>query len=115
LPGTFEPPAELDPAQRVVSGFANAAYRYEVVLRIRGTVEQIRARIPASVAAVDEVPDADGRLRVEIHAESLDWLPPLLAALDLPFGIERPDELRDRVLALSERLAACARIGRQQL
>ena len=111
LPGTFEPPAELDPAERVVSGFANAEYRSEVVLRIRGTVEQIRARVPASVAGLGEAPDADGWLRVEIHAESLDWLPPLLASLDLPFAIESPDELRDRVLALSERLAACARIG----
>ena len=111
LAGTFEPPAELDPAERVVSGFANAEYRYEVVLRIRGTVEQVRARIPASVASLDEAPSADGWLRVEIHAESLGWLPPLLASLDLPFVIESPDELRDRVLDLSERLAACARIG----
>jgi predicted DNA-binding transcriptional regulator YafY len=114
LPGSFEPPAEGDPARRVVSGFANADYRYEVVLRIAGTVEQIRNRIPASVASVDETPDAGGRLRVEIHAESLDWLPALLATLDLPFDIERPDELRERVLALAERLADCARIGRQQ-
>ncbi len=101
LPGTFDRPDDLDPAQRVVSGFANADYRYEVVLRIAGTVEQIRNRIPASVASVDETPDAGGRLRVEIHAESLDWLPALLATLDLPFDIERPDELRELVLQRS--------------
>ena len=112
LPGSFERPAELDPAQRVVSGFALADYRYEVVLRVEGTFEQIRARIPAGVATVDEAPDDEGRLRVEIHAESLDWLPPLLASLDLPFAIERPAELRALVLAFAERLAACARIGR---
>jgi len=112
LPGSFEPPADPDPAQRVVSGFANADYRHKVVLRIEGTLAQIRARLPATVAIVDEAPDEDGRLRVEIHAESLDWLPPALAALDLPFAIERPDELRGLVLALAERLAACARIGR---
>ena len=114
LPGSFEPPAEPDSARRVLSGFAKADYRYEVVLRIQGTPEQIRARIPASVAAVDEAPDDDGRLRVEIHAESLDWLPPVLASLDLPFAIERPAELRELVLAFAERLAACARIGRSR-
>jgi hypothetical protein len=46
---------------------------------------------------------------VEIRAESLDWLPAVLARLDLPFVIDRPDELRDRVLALADRLVAWAR------
>jgi predicted DNA-binding transcriptional regulator YafY len=112
LPGSFEPPADLDPARRVLSGFATADYRYEVVLRIQGTRERIRARLPAGIATVAEDPGndggADGRLRVEIHAESLDWLPPLLASLDLPFVIERPAELRELVLAFAERLAASA-------
>jgi hypothetical protein len=46
---------------------------------------------------------------VEIRAESLDWLPATLAALDLPFVIERPAELRDRVVALARRLADSGR------
>ena len=110
LPGSFDPPADLDPAQRVLLGFAEADYRYEVVLRIQGTRERIRARMSASVASVteDADEDGDGWLRVEIHAESLDWLPPLLASLDLPFVIERPAELRELVLAFVERLAASA-------
>jgi predicted DNA-binding transcriptional regulator YafY len=98
LPGSFEPPAGLDPAERVLSGLASAPYRHEVTLRIAGTAEQIRARLPASVAIVD------------LRAERLDWLPPVLASLDLPFVIERPDELRDLVLALAGRLAASARV-----
>ncbi len=126
LPGSFEPPAGLDPAQRVLSGLATAAYRYEVTLRIQGTVEQIRARLPASIASVQEVgaaadvgvvgaagadsdAEAEHWLRVELRAERLDWLPPLLASLDRPFVIERPDELRDLVGALADRLAASAR------
>lgn len=48
-------------------------------------------------------------LRVEIRAEQLDWLPPALASLNRPFVIERPDELRDLVLALADRLASYAR------
>ncbi|GAA1250930.1 WYL domain-containing protein [Kitasatospora nipponensis] len=120
LPGSFEPPAGLDPAQRVLSGFAGAAYRHEVTLRIHGTLEQIRARLPAGVASVAEAADpdepADGTdppgerwLRVEVRAERLDWLPAVLASLDRPFVIERPDELRDLVLAFADRLAASAR------
>jgi predicted DNA-binding transcriptional regulator YafY len=116
LPGSFEAPRGPDPAQRVLSGFATAAYRYEVTLRIYGTVEQIRARFPASIASVEEpaaaadsYPATERWLRVELRAERLDWLPPLLASLDRPFVIERPGELRDLVVALADRLASSAR------
>ncbi|WP_034260721.1 helix-turn-helix transcriptional regulator [Actinospica robiniae] len=108
LPGTFEPPDGPDPAQRLLSSFATAAYRHQVILRIRGTVEQIRTRLPASLAVVEE-PSADGWLRVRMQVEQLSWLPPLLAALDLPFEVERPEQLRDLVLALAGRLADSAR------
>jgi predicted DNA-binding transcriptional regulator YafY len=116
LPGSFEPPAGLDPAQRVLSGFAAAPYRHHVILRIQGTAEQIRTVLPASVATVADAPPAPGEdqqagqwLRVELRAERLDWLPPLLASLDLPFSIEQPDDLRDLVAALADRLSASAR------
>ncbi|WP_369031514.1 MULTISPECIES: helix-turn-helix transcriptional regulator [Streptomyces] len=116
LPGSFDEPVGPDPAQRVLSGFATAEYRHEVTLRIHGTVEQIRARLPAGVATVEEHAPTAGEdraterwLRVELRAERLDWLPPLLAALDRPFVIDRPDELRDLVLALADRLASRAR------
>jgi predicted DNA-binding transcriptional regulator YafY len=116
LPGSFEPPAGLDPARRVLSGFATAPYRHHVILRVEGTPEQVRARLPASVAAVEDAPPGPGGdpetqrwLRVELRAERLDWLPPLLASLDLRFSIEQPDELRELVAALADRLSASAR------
>ncbi|MFJ6149820.1 helix-turn-helix transcriptional regulator [Micromonospora profundi] len=108
LPGSFEPPAGNDPAGHLLTSMARAPYQHAVSLRIQGTVEQIRRRLPASVAEVREGAD-EGWQDVEIRAESLDWLPGVLAALDLPFVIGRPDELRDRVVALAERLAASAR------
>jgi predicted DNA-binding transcriptional regulator YafY len=116
LAGSFEPPAGFDPAQHVVSGLAATPYRHEVTLGIQGTIEQIRHRLPASIAIVAELPPAGGAdrqaepwFRVELHAERLDWLPPLLASLDRPFAVERPDELRDLVAALADRLATSAR------
>ncbi|MFI8073618.1 helix-turn-helix transcriptional regulator [Streptomyces sp. NPDC086033] len=116
LPGSFEVPVGPGPAQRVLSALATAEYRHEVTLRIHGTVEQIRAHLPASVASLEEHRPAAGQdrtterwLRVELRAERLDWLPPVLASLDRPFVIERPDELRDLVTALADRLASCAR------
>ncbi|MFF5142948.1 helix-turn-helix transcriptional regulator [Streptomyces sp. NPDC013157] len=116
LPGSFEAPAGPGPAERVLSGFAAAGYRHEVTLRIHGTAEQIRARLPAGVATLEEYEPTAGRdpaaerwLRVGLRAERLDWLPPVLAALDRPFVIERPDELRHLVAALADRLASYAR------
>ncbi|MEV3931379.1 MULTISPECIES: YafY family protein [unclassified Streptomyces] len=116
LPGSFEAPVGPGPAQRVLSAFATAEYRHEVTLRIHGTVELIRAHLPASVASLEEHEPAAGQdraterwLRVELRAERLDWLPPVLASLDRPFVIERPGELRDLVTALADRLASHAR------
>lgn len=127
LPGSFEAPVGPGPAQRVLSGFATAEYRHEVTLRIHGTAEQIRAHLPAGVASLEEpepesvpVPESEREaapdqaaerrwLRVELRAERLDWLPPVLAALDRPFVIERPAELRDLVIALADRLTSYAR------
>jgi hypothetical protein len=87
-----------------------------VTLRIQGTIGQIRARLTASVATVEELsaaggadPQAERWFRVELHAERLDWLPSLLASLDRPFAVERPGEFRDLVAALVGRLATSAR------
>ncbi|MFJ5838220.1 helix-turn-helix transcriptional regulator [Streptomyces shenzhenensis] len=115
LPGSFEAPAGPGPAQRVLSGFATAEYRYEVTLRIHGTVEQIRAHLPAAVAHLTEHVPGEGEdrtaecwRRVDLRVERLDWLPGVLAALDRPFTVERPPALRDLVIALADRLASHA-------
>ncbi|WP_327177726.1 YafY family transcriptional regulator [Streptomyces sp. NBC_01335] len=131
LPGTFEAPEGPEPAERLLSGFAAAAYRHRVTLRIHGTAERIRARLPATVASLEELhtetgrdgtdgdtdgatgvdtaPGAERWHRVELRVERLDWLPPVLASLDRPFVVERPDELRDLVVAFADRFAARAR------
>ncbi|MFB7115879.1 WYL domain-containing protein, partial [Streptomyces sp. NPDC056291] len=116
LPGSFEAPMGPGPAQRVLAGFATAEYRHEVTLRIHGTVGQIRAHLPASVASMEQYAPVAGEdraterwLRVELRVERLGWLPPVLASLDRPFVIERPDELRDLVTVLADRLASYAR------
>ncbi|WP_329599995.1 YafY family transcriptional regulator [Streptomyces pseudovenezuelae] len=117
LPGSFEAPDGPGPAQRVLSAFATAKYRHEVTVRIHGTVGHIRAHLPATVATLEEEhepmsgeePSTERWLRVELRAERLDWLPAVLASLDRPFVIERPDELRNLVTALADRLTSYAR------
>ncbi|MFF3196401.1 helix-turn-helix transcriptional regulator [Streptomyces misionensis] len=116
LPGSFEPPAGPDPAQRVLRGLATAPYRHEVTVRVQGTAEHLQDRLPAGVAIVAELPPASGGgaepepwSRVDMRVERLDWLPAVLASLDRPFVIERPDELRALVADFAARLADSAR------
>jgi predicted DNA-binding transcriptional regulator YafY len=110
LPGSFGVPAGFDPAARVLSGLAEVPRRHAVSLRVHGTAEHVRARIPAGIATVDALPDGeDGPVvRVRLRAERLDWVPSLLAWVDRPFVIEEPEALRGHVHALAARLAACA-------
>ncbi|MFD8694722.1 helix-turn-helix transcriptional regulator [Kitasatospora purpeofusca] len=112
LPGAFEPPAAVDPAERLLRGLATAPYRYRVVLRVRSTAERIHLRLPASVAVVQEMPAAEPGAarwsRVELRVDRLDWLPAVLASLDAPFAVEEPAELRTLVASFAERLAESA-------
>ncbi|GAB3158387.1 WYL domain-containing protein [Amycolatopsis stemonae] len=105
--GTFDVPAGFDPAERVLTAIAEAPYRHEVAVRIRSTPEQIRSVLPPSVATLAEIDP--GWVRARIRAQRLDWIPPLLAALDRPFVVEQPDTLRELVQALAGRLAGYAR------
>jgi predicted DNA-binding transcriptional regulator YafY len=106
-PGAFRPPTDHDAAERVLAGLARTPYQHVVSLRIGATAEQIRTRLPASVATIEELPET-GWHRTTLRAERLEWLPGVLAVLDRPFVIEHPDELRDLVRDLAERLARCA-------
>jgi predicted DNA-binding transcriptional regulator YafY len=124
LPGSFDIPAGFDSAARVLSGLAEVPYQHEVSLRILATAEQVRARLPAGIATVQEIPanpaepsqsradsgarESRGWVRVRLRAERLEWIPSLLAWLDRPFVIEYPDALRDHVHALAGRLTASA-------
>lgn len=106
LTGTFDVPADFDPAATVLSALARAPYRYEVSLRVEGGAGEVRDRFPAGLAVVDEI--TGGWARVRLRVERLEWVPGVLAALDRPFVVEQPDALRDLVRALAERLAAAA-------
>ncbi|MET9486586.1 YafY family protein [Nocardia sp. NPDC006630] len=111
LPGTFTPPAGFTPAAHLLSALATAPYRYDVSIRVQGTLAQVRPLLPATIATVHEIdsaPEARPWVRVRIRAEQLDWIPPLLAGLNRPFIIERPDALNDAVRALARRLTAAA-------
>lgn len=104
LPGTFTVPSRSpDAVARLVDGFVHAERRWRVVLRMDAERARIRAHLPESVATLHLLEDGPG-FRVEINAERLDWLPGVIAAIDVDTIIEQPDELRAHVRRLAERL-----------
>lgn len=114
--GTFAPPQRPDVEGRLLDLFADAGYRWKVVLRIRETEDHIRRHLPLSVARLERLDRAADRgredalpwHRAEIHAENLDWLPSVIAALDCEVVIDRPDELRNRVRAAATKMLHAA-------
>ncbi|MGX5187784.1 helix-turn-helix transcriptional regulator [Streptomyces avermitilis] len=137
--GSFLVPAGFDPAATVLESLAHTPWTHEVSLRIQDSVQHIRSRLPADIATLSVIPatatpdDANpadtgdtssdgpsalaaadervGWVHVGIRAERLGWIPPVLAALDRPFVIERPAALRDLVRALARRLDEHATAG----
>lgn len=106
--GAFEVPDGFDPAERVLTGLAETPYRHAVSVRVQGTAEQVRSRFPAGIATVHDIAEVDGWVQVRLRAERLEWVPGVLAGLDLPFTIEHPDALRGLVQSLAERLTTAA-------
>jgi predicted DNA-binding transcriptional regulator YafY len=106
----FERPAGFDAAAHVRRARATAPYRHTVELRVLGTADEVQAALPADLAVVGH-PDADGWRRVVIRAETLDWLPPRIAAVELPVIVDAPPALRERVRELGRRLIDAAAPG----
>lgn len=115
--GVFEVPPGVDPTGRGAAG-AGAPWRHHVVVRVEGTAEYVRSRLPEGLATVRELDLADqpgggrssmeGWVVVELRAERLGWVPAVLAGLDRPFVVDAPLELRDQVRQLGERLVVIA-------
>ncbi len=116
---TFAPPLRPDIEGHLLELLADAPYRWHVLLRIRTTEDRIRIHLPRSVARLERLHSGevgtDGWglpwYRAEIHAESLDWLPSVIQALDCEVTIEGPDELRDRVRSAAARMLRAADDG----
>lgn len=117
--GSFDVPAGFDAVATVLDRLALAPWTHDVSLRVHGSVEHIRSHLPADIATLSACatapPPGDGCeaewVSVRIRAERLDWIPPVLAALDRPFVIERPAALSDLVRALARRLEQHATTG----
>jgi predicted DNA-binding transcriptional regulator YafY len=102
----LEPPAGFDAVAEVSRSLARVPWNWEVEVLLDVPVDEAAKRIPATLGELIET-DAGTLLRMRVG--SLDWMAGVLAGLDCPFAIRRPEELRERVRALGERLMVSVR------
>lgn len=108
-PSTFTVPGDFDPVAHVASSLVRAPFRWEVEVLIDGPLDEVARRLPMTTAAL--TPQPDGVLMIA-RAERLDGMAQLLASLGWPFTIHRPDELRDALKELAQRLSVLAERGK---
>ncbi|WP_204053053.1 helix-turn-helix transcriptional regulator [Microbispora siamensis] len=100
-----EPP-EGDAAAHVVRGTGSAAWRHRAVVRLHAPVEVMGARLTAA-AGLLRADGADACV-LETGGDSLPNLTAFITALDVPFTVLDPPELRAHLCALAERYRAAA-------
>lgn len=106
--GTYVVPTDFDATTQVVSGIAAVPWSHEVAVVLRTTLAEAGERLPRSVGRLSQ--HVDGVL-LETRAEHLDGMARMLAGLGWDFEVLTPDELRDEVATLSDRLRVSASRG----
>jgi predicted DNA-binding transcriptional regulator YafY len=101
-----DPPDGFDAVAHVSASLARVPRPWEVEVLLDLGLDEAAQRLPPTLAEVVEL-DAGTLLRMRV--DSLDWMAGVLAGLECGFTIHRPPELRVRVMALADRLAALVR------
>lgn len=97
------PPPGFDAVAHVSRSLASVPWGHHVEVLLDLPVDRAARRLPPTLAELVET--KDGTL-LRMRADSLDWVAGMLAGLECDFTIRAPDELRDSVRALADRLAA---------
>ena len=104
--GAAPPEPGFDPAAYVVRMLARLPWAHEIEVHVDARPDALAARLPATLAELS--PEEEGT-RLEMRADSLEWVAGVLAGLGADFRVIRPDELNDHLARLAARLADAAR------
>ena len=101
----FEPrklPAK-DAATYVTDSIRATPHRYTARVTVRAPVEEARRRMPWGADELEPIDDATCELRT--GDDDLHWLAMRVAMLGFEFEVHEPDELREELRRVGERLA----------
>jgi predicted DNA-binding transcriptional regulator YafY len=102
----FRRPPEFDTVEHLRRALASMPFGFEVEVLLRATLDQVRTRVPAHVANLEET--RDGTI-MRTHTDDLAAAARYLAGIGFQFIVLRPSELRDEVHRLGVELLATAR------
>jgi predicted DNA-binding transcriptional regulator YafY len=99
-------PAGFDALAHVSRSLAQVPWPWELDVVLELPLDDARRRIPGTLA---ELSEEDGGTALRMRVSSLEWAASLLAGLGCAFRVRAPDELRESVATLSQRLAGWSR------
>jgi predicted DNA-binding transcriptional regulator YafY len=97
-----EPPEEA--VAHVLRGLGQSAWKHQAVIRLRAPVEQVASVLPAGSGLLEPAGDEECVWRT--GSDSLRDLTNYISALEVPFEVEGPQELRDYLKVLAARYAS---------
>jgi predicted DNA-binding transcriptional regulator YafY len=99
-----------DAARYLTRTLAGVTYRHEVRVRYLTPAAEVRSRLPPGWGDLHDI--GDGTCSYETSDDSLDWLAFRIVAPNVDFELEQATpELRERLLAMADRLRAAVQPG----
>ena len=89
-------------------GSAHVPGRWQVVAWLDATLAEARDALPATVAALDPLPDGAPGILLRSWGNELHWIAQVLLGLPFTVVVREPPELRDELLRLAARAAHMA-------
>ena len=107
LDDTFARPAGLDSPGAVLSAVASTpGDEWLVEVLLETSAEDARWQLPSVGLALEQ---AEGGTLLRCSTWSLDWIARVLAGLDCPFIVRRPEELREALERRAEKIATLSK------
>jgi predicted DNA-binding transcriptional regulator YafY len=105
LKRTFSPPPDFDPVEYVVQTLASTPYTWSVEVLLEATLEEAKQRVSPALGLLEEQPEG---VLLKAQADTLSWAASYLVGLDIPFTVIKPQELKEELGRLAERIKSWA-------
>lgn len=105
LAEAFERAEEFDCRAYVMKQYGNPSARWHIEVEFQAALSTVQQKIPASYGSLTATPTG---VLFQSHVDELEGQARYLMALNLPFVIHHPPELREELLRLAEQMVQIA-------
>jgi predicted DNA-binding transcriptional regulator YafY len=105
LPDSFERPEDFDYEAYIREHYTSVSARWHVEVEFQAALYTVQQKIPASYGTLAATPTG---VLLTGQYDSIDSIARYLVALQLPFVVHRPPELREALLRLAQQITQIA-------